>query len=91
MRSLPAVPYGVSSAILPPPGSAVNVVALTQATTPDSSWLPSIEVLTPRRCESIARPSSSKALERIVVLYRDPTLLQSGLLYLTTSREPSSA
>ena len=59
LRSLPTAPYDVSNAILPPPSSVENVVAPTQATTPDSSWLPSREILTPgttRRCESIARP-----------------------------------
>ena len=37
LRSLPAAPYGVSNAILPPPSSVENIVAPTQATTPDSS------------------------------------------------------
>ena len=58
LRSLPTAPYDVSNAILPPPSGVENVVAPTQATTPDSSWLSSREVLTPgttRRCESIAR------------------------------------
>ena len=58
LRSLPTAPYDVSNAILPPPSGVENVVAPTQAPTPDSSWLPSREVLTPgttRRCESIAR------------------------------------
>ena len=53
LRSLLTAPYDVSNAILPPPSSVENVVAPTQATTPDSSWLPSREVLTPGTTKSV--------------------------------------
>ena len=43
LRSLPAVPYDLSNAILLPPISVKNVVSPTQATTPDSSWFRSGE------------------------------------------------
>ena len=70
LQSLPTAPYDVSNAILPPPSSVENVVAPTQATTLDSFWLPSREVLTPgtlRRCESIARRGPTVVVVVIVI------------------------
>ena len=47
LQGLLTAPYDVFNVIFPPPSGVKNVVAPTQATTLDSSWLPSREVLTP--------------------------------------------